>query len=403
MTQEIIPLNNTKTFTTWGGADYLDKIRPDWQAKQLIQRVRRLLPIDPSSACQRLLNAAIHDLKEKIVIAGIDIAEESANQNKLPPIGKPEDIENYPTAKLIDLAYHMGLFSRAEWRRICRCYEIRRDLEHEDDEYEAGEEDCVYIFKTCIDVVLSVDPVQLLKVTDIKDLIEQPEPSIPDGSLISDYERAPQKRQEQIIMSLLSVVLDKKQSDIVQQNAFVCITYLQEKTHKNVKVKIGSYLQDKVGRQGLDERHARVANAAGVFPYLRQSATKTFYDAVHKKMENIGYYWDAYEKHGELLRSFKECGDLKNCPKEKRHKIVKWLALAYIGSPGGLTRFGNIRNVYYSNSAAPLIEDIISNSQTLIIDELEELRKAKDIQKAMKNQHVARRFEKLVDLAETSQ
>jgi hypothetical protein len=40
----------------------------------------------------------------------------------------------------------MGLLPRPEWRRVTRCYEIRRDLEHEDDEYEATVEDCIYIF-----------------------------------------------------------------------------------------------------------------------------------------------------------------------------------------------------------------------------------------------------------------
>ncbi|PCJ41643.1 MAG: hypothetical protein COA81_07065 [Alphaproteobacteria bacterium] len=119
------------------------QIRPQWQAKNLISRVRKLLPVDPSSACQRLFNASMHDLREKIVIAGIDIATEAAKQYKLPPVTKSEDIEDYPTAKIIDLAYRMGLLRRAEWRRICRCYEIRRDLEHEDDEYEAGVEDCM--------------------------------------------------------------------------------------------------------------------------------------------------------------------------------------------------------------------------------------------------------------------
>lgn len=44
-------------------------IRPQWQSKGLIERVRRLMAVDPSSACQRLLNAAIADLREKINIA----------------------------------------------------------------------------------------------------------------------------------------------------------------------------------------------------------------------------------------------------------------------------------------------------------------------------------------------
>lgn len=120
----------------------------------------RLLPINPSSVCQRIFNAAIHDLKEKIIIAGLDIAIEVAKNYKLPPIKTEEDIiENYSTKNIITLSYRMSLLSRADWRRISRVYDIRKDLEHEDDQYEAGVEDVVYIFKTGIDVVLSKDPV----------------------------------------------------------------------------------------------------------------------------------------------------------------------------------------------------------------------------------------------------
>ena len=68
----------------------LNQIRPVWQARSLIDRVKSLIPVDISSACQRLLNAAIHDLREKVLTAGIDIAQQIANDNKLPPIEKPE-------------------------------------------------------------------------------------------------------------------------------------------------------------------------------------------------------------------------------------------------------------------------------------------------------------------------
>jgi hypothetical protein len=47
----------------------LARIRPEWQNKALIERVKRLLAVDPRSACQRLLNAAFHDLRQKVIIA----------------------------------------------------------------------------------------------------------------------------------------------------------------------------------------------------------------------------------------------------------------------------------------------------------------------------------------------
>lgn len=397
MSNDIIPSPSVSLVRASNVPGLLSRVRPQWQAKSLIQRVHRLLDVDPSSACQRLLNAAIHDLREKVVIAGTDIASEAAKQNKLPPVTGSDDIEDYPTAKLIDLAYRMGLLSRPEWRRVSRCYEIRRDLEHEDDEYEAGVEDCVYIFTTCIDVILSRDPIQLIKVTDFKDLIEQATPIVPDEVFLEDYQSAPQKRQEEILKFLISHALDKNSADVVQQNAYSCISYLRPITQQSAQVTIGEYLQGKAGRT-IDERMARVAQAAGVFPYLRQAARKSFFETIYAQMKKVGSNWAAYEQHGEVLRSFRDYGGLVSCPEEVRTKIIKWMLLTYIGTPGGQTRFGNIRHVYYSNTAAPLIEELFKDATELVAAEVENLAKDKDIKRALSTEHLMRRFDKIQDL-----
>lgn len=399
MANELISAPNVELVKASNVRNFLDRVRPHWQAKSLIHRVKVLLEVDPSSACQRILNASIHDLKEKIVIAGVDIASEAAKQNRLPPVTGPEDIEHYSTSKLIDLSYRMGLLSRPEWRRVSRCYEIRRDLEHEDDEYEAGVEDCVYIFSTCVDVILSRDPIQLVRVMDFKDLIEQATAVIPDAVVLEDYERAPQKRQEEILKFLISHALDKSTADVVQQNAFTFLSYLRPITQQATLVTVGSHLQSIAGRT-VDERMARVANAIGAFPYLRQSARRSFFENVFENMKKVGTNWSAHEKHGELLRTFRDFGGLNNCPQEIGHSILKYLVLTYIGTPGGRTQYGNIRHVYYSNVAAPLIQDIFKSSELSLKSPLGELSNDKDVKRALSSEHVARRFEALLDLVE---
>lgn len=401
MTKDLVPAPNVELVKASNVPALLDRIRPQWQAKSLITRVKVLLEVDPSSACQRLLNASIHDLKEKVVIAGVDIASEAARQHKLPPVTNADDIEHYSTAKLIDLAYRMGLLSRPEWRRVSRCYEIRRDLEHEDDEYEAGIEDCVYIFSTCIDVILSRDPIQLIRVTDFKDLIEQATAIVPDAVVLEDYERAPRKRQEEILKFLISHALDKSTADVVQQNAFACLSYLRPLTQQATLVTTGEYLQNEAGRS-VDARMARVANAIGVFPYLRQSARKSFFENVLENMSRVGTNWSAYEKHGELLRTFKDYGGLENCTPETKKDILKYLVLTYIGTPGGRTQYGNIRHVYYSNTAAPLIEELVASAATVLKADLNSLANDKDVKRRLVDEHIARRFEALLDLVEDS-
>lgn len=376
----------------------LQQIRPAWQAKDLINRVHRLIGVDPSSACQRLFNASIHDLREKVIIAGVDIAEEAAKQYRLPPISKPEDIEYYPTAKLIDLAHRIGLLSRAEWRRVSRCYEIRRDLEHEDDEYEAGVADCVYIFQTCINVILAKDPIYLIRVVDVKELVEQPVPAVPAPSLLEDYKSAPQPRQEEIVKFLAAVAADEQQSELVRQNAFSFLTHLSPITQNPVKLFLAGHLQEKITRNGPNRLLIRISYAAEVLPYLKQAHLRDFFSGVLQSMKQVGYEWGSYQSHGELLRSFKEVGGLIFCPTEIRFQILKWLVLAYLGSPGGRTMYGNVRHVFYSNTAAPIVVELIKEAASVVREELRSIHDDSDIKRACCTTHIERRLESLLDL-----
>ena len=378
----------------------LQRIRPAWQAKNLITRVHKLITVDPSSACQRLLNAAIHDLREKIVVAGIDIAREAAKQYRLPPIETAEDIETYSTAKVIDLAYRMGLLTRPEWRRVSRCYEIRRDLEHEDDEYEAGEEDCVYIFITCIDTILARDPIHLLKVTDVKELVEDARPVTPAESLIEDFAHAPLPRQEEICKFLISVSLNGQQSDIVQQNAYSVLVSLEPHIQNQVRLELASHIQNKVKRGQLERRHVRVALASGTLSYLRKKQVLEFFQDLLAKMNQVGSNWTGFKEHGELLRSFLEIGALRHCPAELRKDILRWLVLTYIGTPGGVTQYGHVRNVFYSNTAAPLIPAIVEEAAESIRTDLLALRNEKAIKVRLTDKHIARRFDTLLDIVD---
>lgn len=397
---ELVPSPTAELVKASGVPSLLDAIRPAWQAKDLINRIRRLVSVDPSSACQRLFNASVHDLREKVVVAGLDIATEAAKQHKLPPVGTAEDIENYPASKLIDLAYRMGIFSRPDWRRLARCYEIRRDLEHEDDEYEAGVEDCVYIFQTCINVVLSQDPIHLIRVTDVKELVEQPDPSTPAPSLLEDYEHAPQPRQDEILKFLASVALDDNQSDLVRQNAFCFLGHFAAITQNAVRLSLAAHLQTKITRDGSILPVIRVAFASGTLPYLKQAHLKDFYARILDQMRKVGHSWRAHSSHGELLRSFQEVGGLSHCPSDVRKEIVMWLMLAYLGEEGGRTSYGNVRNVFYSNTAAPLVEELIKAAATVVRNDVTELAKSRAIQRLVQTDHIQRRLDTILDWLE---
>ena len=166
-----------------------------------------------------------------------------------------------------------------EWRRLLRVYDIRRDLEHEDDEYEAGVEDCFYIFKTCVDVVLSKDPIHVIKLTDIKDIVEQPVPSTLGQTVLDDYKFAPQPRQLEIYKFLISSTLNSKHAEIIRRNCYNALGILHEFTNKQVIIDAASDFQEKLGHRSPTTAEARVVAAAGILPYLKQANLKDLFGA----------------------------------------------------------------------------------------------------------------------------
>lgn len=348
---EVAPLAEYSTLT-----GIMDRIRYEWKSKRLIERVNKLLKVDPSSACQRMFNAAVHDLKEKIVVAGLDIAQQVAEQIGLPIIKKEDDVEKLDVKKTISLAYGMGLLSRPEWRRLSRCYDIRRDLEHEDDEYEATPEDCLYMFITTIDVVLSKDPIHIIKIEDIKAIVQQPSVATLGDDVLTDYEHAPKARQIEIFTFLISNALKKKNPDIVRQNCYNIVGQVRMVT--NSQVIIAAAKKMFMSRVPLNDAKARVAFKAGIFPYLKKTTVKDYFRSYLQRMNEVDYSFRGHKKHGELLRGLIEVGGLQFCPVQLLEVFLKWLVLCYIGERS-FGQWAGYRPVFYSNVGAPLAFDII--------------------------------------------
>lgn len=391
---------NNQLIKTSGVGDFLEMIRPEWKAKRLIERTKRLLPVDPSSACQRIFNASIHDLRDKVILAGLDIASTAAEIYKLPKITSEDDIrERYDTYKLITLAYRMGLLSRAEYRRVCRVYDIRKDLEHEDDQYEAGIGDLVYTFQTCIEVILANDPIQIIKLKDIKDIIEEPNPVKIEEAVIEDYRQAPEPRQTEIYEFLISTSLDDKHPDIVRQNSYNALGTLRQFTCRDTILKVSQSMNERIKRRTPLIKELRVANISGILPYLRNANVKDFFKSYTQRLDEIGYHWANHSKHGEVLRDLKEVGGLTYCPKEIKQPIVDWLVQCYVGEPGGYGYYGRSRKVFYSNSGAPLSYELLSEDETLTIDMVQKVYKNnKHFQRLCEDKFIKSRYQEILDL-----
>ncbi len=394
----IVLAANSELLQDSGIDNLLAQIRPHWKAQNLTARVKRLLPVDPSSACQRIFNACIHDLKQKLAIAGIDITAEAAVANKLPPIARSEDLERYTPYNTIELAYRVGILSRAESRRLFRVYDIRSDLEHEDNEYEATVEDCIYVFKTAVECVLARDPIQIIKLKNVKEIIEQPSPITLDLSVLDDYEHAPDIRQSEIHKFLISTALNSKQPDIVRQNAWIALRTLKPITRNSVLISSAEMLSEKIGRNSADLLQTRVAFAGGILPYLKKNQVAGFFKTFLEQMKKTGYSFRSHAQHRELLRNFDEVGGLAHCPSDILSSFIEWLVLCYVGEPGGYGQ-GWGRKVFYSNVGAPMALDLINVQKDNLHEAFKTMQKeSKLLRGAVLDQHVERRFENIKDL-----
>lgn len=388
---------NEELIEASGANELLMQIRPHWQAKNLIQRVQKLLKVDPSSACQRIFNASIYDLREKIIIAGLDIAGEAAKLHRLPSISKQEDVESLSASRVLDLSYRMGLLTRPEYRKLLRVYDIRKDLEHEDDEYEAGIEDCVYVFKTTIDVVLSKDPIHLIKITDFKDIVEKPEPAQISDAVLTDYKSAPKQRQWEIYKFLFYSILNEDHPEIVRQNCYNTIITIKEHTNNQVILDLANEYNDKLGRNTPKLKEARAANAAGILPYFKSTLLADLYKTYYLKMKATGNSFKSNNQHGELLRNLKEIGGLDYIKEPALTNIIRWLVECYIGQKS-FGRYSNIRKVFYSNSGAKLSLEILTGTSQNILPIVQKLgKKDRDIMTSNLDKNVENRFQNIID------
>jgi len=135
-------------------------------------------------------------------------------------------------------------------------------------------------------------------------------------------------------------------------------------------------------------------------PYLKQANRIALFEEVYRQLQKVSPRWTAHREHGAVLRSFQEIGGLELCPEVVQLKILRWLVLVYLGEPGGRTTYGNVRQVFYSNSGAPLVIEIIKAARLQVRQLMIHLNDDREILKACKNEYVAARWKELLDLVE---
>jgi hypothetical protein len=264
-------------------------------------------------------------------------------------------------------------------------YDIRKNLEREDDEYEAQPEDCVYVFSTCVNIVLAREPIELIYITDVKAAIESPDRVSLTPDLLEDYGRAPEVRQTEIIRMLVGVARADKQPDLVRQNAVEVLRTLEPLTMDKVKITVAADIHESLKGQALQPVDVKISAAIGAVPYLKQRRVAAFFADVVAKLGKISPAWTNCGNHAETLTLIDDYGGLAVIPKNQLEPIVLWLARCYLGEKGGYGSFGRNRDKTAGCRVRPPLEAVMDD---------------KRVQTAVQYKPIAWRLERLLDLTE---
>jgi hypothetical protein len=197
---------------------------------------------------------------------------------------------------------------------------------------------------------------------------------------------------------LVGVARAIKEPDLVRQHAVEALRTFAPLTDDKVKITVASEIHEQLHGGALQAVDMKIAAAIGAVPYLKERRVVAFYGEIGDKLLKILPNWESYHRHADPLNDIEDYGGLAVIPDNHLPRIVRWLALCYLGEQGGYGQWGRNRAVFYSDAAAPIIERLIKDGDARVRPLLEDCLKDKKFAAAMNYRPVARRFEQLLDL-----
>ena len=256
------------------------------------------------------------------------------------------------------------------------------------------------MFMTTIHVVLSKDPIHVIKIEDIKAIVEQPSVATLGDDVLTDYEHAPKARQIEIFTFLISNALKKTNPDIVRQNCYNIVG--QVRTVTNSQVIIAAAKKMFMSHVPLNDAKARVAFKAGVFAYLKKTTVRDYFRSYLQRMKEVDYSFKGHKQHGELLRGLIEVGALQFCPAQLLEEFLRWLLLCYTGERS-FGQWAGYRPVFYSNVGAPLALDIIRKCPYDLAPAMKKLARDNTIKAVRReSKDVEKRFQAILEVVQDS-
>ncbi len=376
----------------------LSEIREPWQTSRLVERVRQLISVDHSCACQKLFNTAIWDIKDKLGQWGEDFVYKIAYKNSKISRGTVNPISGLSTTELLNLSYRSKLLSFEQWQLITECYQIRCKLEHEDRYFEVSSLETEKFFDVCINEVLSVDSMEIKEYDNFETITELTELAVPSQLLLSSFGSMSLENQVDATTFLIDVATNSSELMRATQNSVISLIHLRESLSDHAKQEVALKYSDP-NIHHIDSRLVESLKCADALRFIETSSKSKFYESVYLSMIEVGEDWNKGQQQLEILQSFTELGSLDECPEQHRTNIFNWMALTYIGQDSGDSAYISERNVYFSKEASPVIQRLIIEANYISNAMIDTLLTDSAIAVLAENSFIAKRFERFLQLS----
>ena len=211
-------------------------------------------------------------------------------------------------------------------------------------------------------MVLSRQPVQVIQIREIEEVVEGAGPVAASSDLVQDFTEAPEQRQSEIFQRLAFWSMDQSRPELVRSNCYRLLRQFEPLAPNPAKIGLAQQLEQRIGRRAADLETAQVAIASGSFPFIHLRQQRLITSALIARFDAVKPHWSQHPHHGELLDDFQRAGGFAICPTGVDRRVARWFVEAYIGEPGRYGTWGRNRAVFYSDTAAPRIEKILDET-----------------------------------------
>lgn len=332
----------------------LTNVRDEVSDNKYIQEARVVLAAGGlRSAIGAYWNAVIDDLRKKIVHRSLDLFNKEVKLKI--EIKSYEDFQNHVTDfDLIEGAYRIGVISWEGYKLLNQARETRNIFDGHPDSSNPTIVKVFNMFADCNRYVLSQDyPLTVIDVNNYILTMDSDAFNKNEVAVEQAFTDLPLIYKTEMANRLFSLYIGDSASTRLKSNIEFSYPILWDVISKEIRQQIGKRFDRLLieGNMDLIENAKNLLTIVDGLRYVSSASRRILFEPVIKNLEDNLNNWSL---EGKYVQQLQRLGS--NIPAVLLKRFVSAITLTYVGFKGG-SGFSD-RTAFYSNSAAPKIEDM---------------------------------------------